>query len=258
MKKNHKRVHRREWIKSYGKTILVLVILSAVLRLSVHAAQKTILQQGIAEEVLRFHVLANSDSEEDQNVKYLVRDEVLAWIEREWNQEELQTAGEIEERAEGPENAEIKETAKGTENAEMKEAAESPEPAELEETEKAAMKEFLSRRLDEIKKAADRVLAEQGMSYRAEAEIVTCYFPDRTYGDCTFPAGWYEALRIRLGEAEGKNWWCVLYPRLCFADSVHAVVEEGQMKQLEEVLTAEEYEELVRKPGEWRIAFRWF
>lgn len=251
MKKHSKKDHRKELIKSYGKTIIILLILSLVLRLSVHAAQKAILQQGIAGEVLRFHVLANSDSEEDQSVKYLVRDEVLAWIEREWKQEELRNA-ETEEKMGARETAEMIEGT-GVKGA----AASRNEKAENPDTKKAMLK-FLSPRLDEIRQVADRVLAEEGMKYRAKTEIVTCYFPDRTYGDCTFPAGWYEALRIRLGEAEGKNWWCVLYPRLCFADSVHAVVEDDQMKQLEEVLTAEEYEELIRQPKEWKISFRWF
>lgn len=120
------------------------------------------------------------------------------------------------------------------------------------------MKEFLQNNLREIERVSDQVLAEQGMPYRAEAALETVWFPDRTYGDCTFPAGWYEALRIKLGKADGHNWWCVLYPKLCFSDSVHAVVEEDQMKKLEEVLTVEEYEELLKKPAKWKISFRWF
>ena len=105
---------------------------------------------------------------------------------------------------------------------------------------------------------ANRVLASEGADYRAVAALETCYFPDRTYGACTFPAGYYEALRIRLGEARGHNWWCVLYPRLCFTDCLHAVVEEEQLEQLEEVLTAEEYDTLLQEPGRWKVAFRWF
>ena len=69
-----------------------------------------------------------------------------------------------------------------------------------------------------------------------------CDFPDKTYGDVTFPAGRYEALRIEIGRAEGHNWWCVLYPNLCFLDSVHAVVPEEGKEELRQVLTDEEYE----------------
>ena len=120
------------------------------------------------------------------------------------------------------------------------------------------MKEFLQNNLREIERVSDQVLSEQGMSYSAETALETVWFPNRTYGDCTFPAGWYEALRVKLGKADGHNWWCVLYPRLCFYDSVHAVVEEDQKKELEEVLTVEEYEELLKKPARWKISFRWF
>ena len=61
-----------------------------------------------------------------------------------------------------------------------------------------------------------------------------------------------------LGEANGHNWWRVLYPKLCFADCLHAVVEEEQMAELEEVLTVEEYESLLQQPKTWKIAFKWF
>lgn len=203
-----------------------LICLAWILHSSVVAAQRTLLQEGIADEVLRFHVLANSDSEEDQRIKLAVRDGVLEWIEEElekengkrWNEKRMQKK-------------------EGT---------------------REEMKRFLSDHLPELTETADKILAEQGVSYRSAAAVETCYFPDRTYGDCTFPAGYYEALRIRLGEAKGHNWWCVLYPQLCFTDCLHAVVEEDEMQKLEEVLTVEEYECLLREPEKWKIRFRWF
>lgn len=199
-----------DWIRKWGGTVWLVLFCSLILNLGVSAAHRGMLQRGIAEEILRFHVLANSDSEEDQEVKYLVRDEVLDWISR-----RLGDCGKEEEM------------------------------------------QFLSGHLEEVAQVADKVLRQQGFSYGAQAELITCYFPDRTYGDCTFPAGWYEALRIRLGSAQGQNWWCVLYPKLCFSDCLHAVVEEEQMEELESVLTVEEYESLLENPGEWKISFRW-
>lgn len=68
------------------------------------------------------------------------------------------------------------------------------------------------------------------------------YFPAKTYGDVTFPAGEYEALRIKIGQAKGQNWWCCLYPNLCFVDAVHAVVPEEGKDTLRQVLDKEEYE----------------
>lgn len=197
--------------KKWSRLTLTVLCCSLILNLAVSAAHRRLLQQGIAESVLRFHVLANSDSREDQEVKYMVRDEVLAWLEAQsgaWDKEtEMQ---------------------------------------------------FISGHLPEIEEIADQVLSRQGFSYQAEAKLEQCYFPDRTYGDCTFPSGWYEALRICLGKAEGQNWWCVLYPRLCFSDCLHAVVEEEQLEELEEVLTVEEYESLLRDPKQWKFTFRWF
>ena len=214
------------FLKEYWKTILLILALSLIMRGSVHAAQHVLLQQGIAEEVLRFHVLANSDSDEDQRVKYLVRDAVLEYL---WDKMEDAETGESFEQQVGS----------GTEN--------------VNEAQTRSENQGISGHA-----VSDQVLSEQGMSYSAETALETVWFPNRTYGDCTFPAGWYEALRVKLGKADGHNWWCVLYPRLCFYDSVHAVVEEDQKKELEEVLTVEEYEELLKKPARWKISFRWF
>lgn len=66
-------------------------------------------------------------------------------------------------------------------------------------------------------------------------------FPVKTYGDYTFPAGKYRALQITLGKGEGHNWWCVLYPNMCFQGSVYEVMDESSGEELREVLTQEEY-----------------
>lgn len=221
--------------------ILAGIFLIAIY-MSVGAAERSILQQGIAEEVLRFHVLANSDSEADQVVKYRVRDAVLEWMSQEMQQENIsnyELANHDTVNDSGLEGTE--------ENCDTKR-----------KNQKEAVESFAQRHLKELEYVANQVLSENGMDYQATAEIVRCYFPDRTYGACTFPAGWYEALRIRLGEAEGQNWWCVLYPQLCFQDCLHAVVEEEQQQELEAVLTVEEYESLLQKPQKWKLAFKWF
>lgn len=210
----------------FGKKKGIAVLIACLLLyMSVHAGERALMQQKIASEVLRFHVLANSDSEEDQAVKYQVRDAVLVWLE-----EELQSRDE--KRLDDGSSSAID---------------------GREETMK-----LLQGRLAEIETVADGVLKEAGMAYRASAEVTRCYFPDRTYGSCTFAAGWYDALRIRLGEAKGQNWWCVLYPRLCFQDCLHAVMEDDQLQELQEVLTVEEYESLLVQPQKWKLAFRWF
>ena len=86
--------------------------------------------------------------------------------------------------------------------------------------------------LDEIERVSEKILRQHGCGDTVVAEVTNCYFPDKTYGDITFPKGNYDALRIRIGEARGQNWWCVLYPNLCFIDAVHAVVPEEGKKDL--------------------------
>lgn len=204
-------------------TVSLILFLAVIINAAASAAHHTLLQQGIAEEVLRFHVLANSDSETDQQVKLKVRNAVLRWME-ENHMEEGEKTGESRQDKEGRAGEEL----------------------------------FVENSLEEIEGIADQVLKEQGFSYRSSAALEDCYFPRRTYGDYTFPAGWYRALRIQLGKGEGHNWWCILYPNLCFSDCLEAVTEEEEKKKLEEILTAQEYRELLRSPRKWKIEFRWF
>ncbi len=97
--------------------------------------------------------------------------------------------------------------------------------------------------LPEAEAIANHVLEEQGFSERASASLTFCYFPEKTYGDMTFPAGYYDALRITIGEAKGQNWWCVLYPPLCFTD-VSASVPESSKVLLQNNLSVKAYESL--------------
>ena len=81
---------------------------------------------------------------------------------------------------------------------------------------------------EEIRRVAQQKMTDLQMQQTVSVAVTTCYFPDRTYGDVTFPAGNYKTLRIELGEAAGHNWWCVLYPNLCFLDTTNAVLPEKE------------------------------
>lgn len=167
------------------------------------------LQRHLADEVLRFHVIANSDSDRDQELKLKVRDAVLDYFAEEM-----------------PESADASQAAS-----------------------------WAREHTDEIETVSRDVLASSGSDDVVNAVVTTCFFPDRTYGDLTFPAGNYEALRVEIGEAEGQNWWCVLYPNLCFLDSTNAVVPDEGKKKLKNVLTEEEYSSITAE-SEFRIG--WF
>lgn len=79
-------------------------------------------------------------------------------------------------------------------------------------------RDFLKGDLNRLETIADGIIAAEGYDYTAKADIGVRYIPEKTYGDITFPAGNYEALNITLGEGEGENWWCVLFPPLCLLD----------------------------------------
>ena len=124
--------------------------------------------------MVRFHVLANSDSEEDQTLKLAVRDRVL------------QEYGDLLEACTSKE-----ETLAALKNAQQ-----------------------------EISETAEAEVLAQGYAYPVRVSLVREEFPFKKYGDLIFPAGVYDALRIEIGEAKGKNWWCVLYPQMCYGCGV--------------------------------------
>lgn len=173
------------------------------------------IQQGIAGEVFRLHVIANSDTEKDQELKLKVKTRIVEYLK--------EILGE---------------------------------DAGLEET-----KEAVLTHLTEIEQEAENIIEEQGFDYPVEVVVEKTYFPEKTYGDCTFPAGEYEALKVKIGSAKGQNWWCVLYPSLCFLDDTYGIVTEVKKEDLKEVLTAEEFQEILgdsRGKKKLRFGFRWF
>ena len=131
------------------------------------------------EGIIRLHVIANSDSETDQDLKLKVRDEIISQV------------GDLNRKA------------------------------SIEES-----REWLKSQLDDLEKAAESVIRENGCNYSASAELGVRWIPEKSYGDMYFPAGNYEALTITLGKGEGENWWCVLFPPLCLITEDEAELEE--------------------------------
>lgn len=122
--------------------------------------------------------------------------------------------------------------------------------------------QLLMPQLDNIISVANQVLDENGISYRATAAITTEYFPIKQYGSLLLPPGEYRALRIVLGEGEGKNWWCMLYPSLCFTEGITATICDEEKEELKGLLTEEEYDLLFSKECKrplfrFRIAELW-
>lgn len=219
VKNRFKRKKKRERIntsKSYIAALLISLSIGIIGSMTVMPSSKKEshakeVQQGIAKEVLRFHILANSDSKEDQALKMEVKKGIL---------EELEVL------------------LKGSNT--------------LKETKEILGNEEVQK---QIKEKSEKIIREKGYYYSAHVELAKDYFPIKTYGDITLPPGEYEALRIQIGKAEGKNWWCVLYPNLCFVDATHAVVPEEQKEELAGILTEEEYESITQS-DQYEIKFK--
>lgn len=213
---------KKIWLTAEIAAIAMIILAGAVkihtLSEEKKAAEEKLqseVQQGIAKEVFRLHVVANSDRDEDQTLKLHVKTRIVDYLE--------------DLLGENP---------------------------DLEETKEGALTH-----LKEIEEAAEEVIKAEGYDYKVTAAVENTYFPDKTYGDCTFPAGEYEALNVKIGQAAGHNWWCVLYPTLCFIDDAHGIVSEEKKEKLKDVLTEEEFLSILTDPKEnkkVRIAFKWF
>lgn len=95
---------------------------------------------------------------------------------------------------------------------------------------------------EKIEKTATKILAEHGVSYGASVEMGNYYFPTKKYENITLPAGNYDAVRVVLGKGIGQNWWCVMYPPLCFNDSAIGTADKKSLDILRESMTEFEYE----------------
>lgn len=165
--------------------------------------------EAISDKVLRFHVIAKSDSENDQRRKLLVRDAVGAWMEL-----KLQHAKD-----------------------------------------RADCEQIIDENMDQIRAVAEQTLEQDGEVEQVRVQLANVEFPDKVYGDYTFPAGTYRALQIIIGDGEGHNWWCVLYPNLCFSSEGYDVTGEKAKQELTQVLSATEYQTLLRE-HRYRLRFR--
>lgn len=117
---------------------------------------------------------------------------------------------------------------------------------------------ILENHRQDIKELADSTLRELGSTQTTNVYFERCYFPMKSYGDVTFPPGEYEAFRIDIGEGCGRNWWCVLYPPLCFVDATYGVLPEDSKETLENILTDDEYNAITKTQCKYRFKYLTF
>lgn len=166
------------------KRIKLSILFGLISAMLLSVSHFNVLCDDLRENVLRLHIIANSDSVADQNLKILIRDEIL------------------------------------NETSDLF----------LNVTDLEDAKQKVGISLNEFEEIAKRVIVENGFNYDAVAYVEEKYFDTRVYDEFTLPAGYYPSLVIELGKAEGKNWWCVVFPTVCIpaaskgdlSDSVNA------------------------------------
>lgn len=174
--------------------LFLIFVLGSVLGISYMKAGAS--QKTISDKIIRFHVIANSDTTEDQALKLKVRDEVLNYISP-----KLKDSKDIQES-----------------------------------------RKILEENNEVIKEIARKVIKENGYKYEVVTMLSHENFPVKSYANITLPQGNYEAYRIIIGSGEGHNWWCVMFPPLCFTDITRGEVAYKETeKEMKQVLTSEEY-----------------
>lgn len=165
-------------IHNKNRLCLIPIMLAAIMILSA-ACSTHAKQDSVYERVLRLHVIANSDSEDDQRIKYEVRDAILS-----------ATASLL---------------------------------GDCSDKEEAVERVNASR--DVILDAAAEVLSQNGVNYGADMLVGQENYPERVYDGAAYPAGEYTSVRVVLGDGEGQNWWCVLFPPLCLSAALEKKAE---------------------------------
>ncbi len=194
--------------KKVKNSLILLFLLFLYVAISAFSYASTV-SSDIEKSVFRLHVLANSNSEEDQALKYEVRDALIEYM-----------------------------------NTLCKEVKSKEEAMQI-----------ASSHQEDFKQIAQSVIANKGYTYPVSVEIGNFSFPTKNYGDVSLPAGFYDALRVKIGEAQGQNWWCVMFPPLCFVNVSSGIVPEESKELMKQELNDEEYS-IVTKEENSEIQFK--
>ncbi len=196
-------------MKNFKKYFIIFILLFLYVMLYSFSYANNVVSD-LSNSLFRLHVIANSNSKEDQNLKYLVRDELISYMNTLCS------------------NVSSKEQAIAIAN----------------------------EHLDDFQKIANEVISKNGFNYSAKVQIGNFAFPTKTYGDISLPAGYYDALKVELGKAEGKNWWCVMFPSLCFVDINNGIVPEESKEELQSSLLEEDYNLISSNNSEYKLKFK--
>ena len=177
------------------KIILVVGVILVLIIGRVSNYSKSI-NTGLASNMIRLHVVANSNSTNDQILKLKVRDKVL-----DYTKVLLRDSVSIDDT-----------------------------------------QRIISQNLGNISNFIKKYMDENCINYNVKVRLGEFPFPTKAYGDVVLPAGYYQALKVLIGEAKGNNWWCVLFPPLCFVDATHGRITDDVKQKLKQDLTTEQYD----------------
>ena len=170
----------------------------------------TAVSSDLENSVFRLHVIANSDQEEDQNLKYIVRDKLIEYMNT----------------------------------------------LSINCNSKEEVIKLANEHLDDFYTVANETIKMQGYDYPVKLSIGNFNFPTKTYGDISLPAGSYDALKVEIGEAKGQNWWCVMFPPLCFVDVSSGIVPDSSKDTLKENMSDEDYTLISENSNEVKFKFK--
>lgn len=196
-------------MKNLKKILIILILFITYILLSIFSYSNAV-SRDISNSVFRLHVIANSNSKEDQDLKYALRDELIKYM------------NSISENVSSKEEA-IK---------------------------------LANENKDEFYAIAKKVISDNGFNYDVNIEIGNFSFPTKTYGDISLPAGFYDALKVEIGNATGQNWWCVMFPSLCFVDVSEGIVPEESKEDLQLSMQEEDYNLISSDEPEYKLKFK--
>ncbi|KXZ38893.1 stage II sporulation protein R [Alkalithermobacter thermoalcaliphilus JW-YL-7 = DSM 7308] len=194
------------------KKSFIIIIIPIFLFVSLGIYLKDIYQnkENYKAKLIRFHVIANSDSKEDQDLKLKVRDKVIEYLSP-----MLENSKSIEET-----------------------------------------KQIIKENIENIKSIAKQEVLGNDLDYDVAVELGYSNFPTRKYSNIVLPAGNYQTLKVIIGDGIGKNWWCVMFPPLCFIDINSGITDQKTEQNLKSVLTDEEYSMIVVDTNEVKLKFK--
>lgn len=196
-------------MKNFKNLLIIFILFIVYIFISMFSYSNAV-SNNISNSVFRLHVIANSDSKEDQNLKYDVRDALISYMNS--------ISTDISSKEE-------------------------------------AMK-LVNENKNEFYNIAKKVISDKGFNYDVNIDVGNFSFPTKTYGDISLPAGFYDALKVEIGGASGQNWWCVMFPSLCFVDVSNGIVPEESKQDLEATMNQENYNLISSDALEFKVKFK--